>query len=426
MNELILVFFVSLLFFLFLGVPVSISIGASSLLYIILADIRPLIAIQRMFTGINSAALLAIPFFILAGDLMNRGGIADRLVKFATVTVGRRTGGMGAIGIVASMFFSCISGSGVATAAAISPIMVPAMVDNGYDKNYSAAVIAAASPLGIIFPPSIAFILYGVMSGSSIIDLFLVGIPAGIIVCATLLAANYFTCRKKGYKGITDEKIKGESLKAFKDAILALIMPFIIIAGVFAGIFTPTESAVVAVMYALTISLFIFRSMNFKNIPRILLSSATTSARIMFIMVNASLFAYVLASERIPQMIAAGLLDLTNNRIILLFLINILLLVIGSFMESGALIIIMVPLLVPVVQQLGVNLTHFGIIFTVNTAIGLLTPPVGMCIFTVNSVTGASVQAVFRQILPFVIAMFIALMIITYIPQSVMFILYLR
>lgn len=437
MEGLVLIFFISTAIFLLFGVPIGMTIGASSLLYIVMSGMQDLIAIQKLFAGINSVALLAIPFFVLAGDLMNTGGIAKRLVRLANAFIGDMTGGLGLVTILGCMFFAAISGSGVATAAALGAIMIPAMVNAGYDRSYATSIVASASPIGVIIPPSISFVVYGVLTGTSVADLYLAGIPAGIIVGAALMIVNYFISKKHGYRGggqasiATDietdaEKVsrnKTEKMEALKDAIWALGTPIILIGGVFGGIFTPTESAVVAVVYALIVGLFVYKDMKFKDVPLIFLQSAKTAAMIMFIIANASLFAYVLTYEKIPQMIVSGLLTITTNKFLILLIINVILLIAGTFMETSAILIIMVPLLMPMLAQIGMNLTHFGIIITVNTALGLLTPPFGVCLFTSSSVGKVSVEILSKKIAPFLIAMIIALMIITYVPQSVMFLL---
>lgn len=426
MNSLVLIFFISAIILLMIGVPIGITIGASSLLYIIMGGIQQLIAIQKLFAGINAVALLAIPFFVLAGDLMNTGGIAKRLVRLANASIGNMTGGLAVVTILGCMFFAAISGSGVATAAALGAIMIPAMVENGYDRVFASSIVASASPIGVIIPPSISFVVYGVLTGTSIADLYLAGIPAGIIVGLSLIIVSYFICKKRGYKGALQTEMSKQAKNkelwlAFKDSIWALGTPIILIGGVFGGIFTPTESAVVAVVYAIIVGLFIYKDMKLKDLPIVILGSAKTAAKIMFIIANASLFAYVLTYEKIPQMVVKGLLGITTNEILLILIINIILLIAGTFMETSAILIIMVPLLMPVLSQIGMDLTHFGIIITVNTAIGLLTPPFGVCLFTSASVGKVPVEVLSKKIMPFLIAMIIALMIITYIPQSVMF-----
>ncbi|MDR1596405.1 MAG: TRAP transporter large permease, partial [Treponema sp.] len=385
------------------------------------SGITPQIIIQRLFSGINNTALLAIPFFILAGELMNTGGIARRLVNLANMCVGDLHGSLAIVAIMGCMFFAAISGSGVATAAAIGTILLPEMEKGGYDKTFAASVIAAASPIGVIIPPSISFIIYGVLTGTSITDLYLAGIPSGIIMGVLLIVYAYIVCRRKDYRGHTQKTSGKEKFAAFKDAIWALGTPLILLGGVFGGIFTPTESAVVAVAYSIIVGVFIYREMTFKNILNTFLKSARMAAKIMIIISCATLFAYVLTYERIPQMIVESVNNLTDNKYVILILINIILLIAGTFMETGAILIIMVPLLMPLMSKIGIHPVHFGLIATVNTAIGLVTPPFGVCLFTSASVAKIPVERLSKAVLLPILVMLIGLVIITFLPQTIMF-----
>ncbi len=416
-------FFVSAVLLLILGVPIAVTVGAASILYIMVSGMPPMIIIQKLFAGINVTALMAIPFFVLAGDLMNSGGLAKRLVRLANAFVGDKTGGLAIVTIIGCMFFAAISGSGVATAAAMGGIMIPAMIDKGYDRTFASSVVASASPIGVIIPPSISFIIYGVLTGTSIADLYWAGIPAGVIMGLVLIAVSVYISKKEGYRGTDVKADSREKIEALKDAIWALGTPVILIGGVFGGIFTPTESAVVAVFYALFVGLFIYRDMGLSDIAKIFLKSGKTATKIMFIIANASLFAYVLTYEQIPKMVVNGFLAVSDSPVVILLMINILLLFAGTFMETGAILIIMVPLLLPVINQIGMDLVHFGIIITVNTAIGMLTPPFGVCLFTSASVADISIEKISRKVFFFLAAMIIALMIITYVPQSILFML---
>ncbi len=414
-------FFIIALALLVLGIPIAVTLGLASSVYIMTTGAPVQIIIQRMFAGIDATALMAIPFFVLAGDLMNRGGIATRIVNLATIFMGRFTGGLASVTIAGCMFFAAISGSGVATAAALGAIMIPAMVQRGYDRTFAAAVVASASPIGVIIPPSISFIIYGVLTGCSIADLYKAGIPAGFIMGFALMLAAWYISKKNKYAGDTKPFSWKEAGLATRDALWALGTPIILIGGVFGGIFTPTESAVVAVVYAVIVGVFIYRDLPIKDIPSIFLSSAKTATRVMFIIACATLFAYVLTYARIPQQIVEIFMGLTENKYILLLLINFLLLIAGCFMETGAILLITVPLFLPVINLLQIDLVHFGLIITVNTAIGLMTPPFGVCMFTAASVGGVSIQKLSIRVLSFLIAQLIALAIITYIPASIMF-----
>lgn len=417
------ILFLSAMIMLFLGVPISVTIGASSLMYILLTDMEPLIIIQRLFAGINVAALLAIPFFVLAGDLMNSGGIAKRLVKLANVFVGSYTGGLSMMTVIACMFFAAMSGSGVATAAAMGAIMIPEMVKSGYDKTFASAVVAASSPIGVIIPPSISFILYGIITQSSIADLYLAGIPAGIMMGIVLMVTSKLYCTKKGYKGTYKKTTMKEKIMAVKEATWALGTPIILVGGVFGGIFTPTESAVVAVVYAIIVGVVIYKDIKVKDLPSIFFTSAKTTSKVMFIIANATLFAYILAYERIPQMIVDSFFSISSSKVVLLLIINGILLLAGTFMETTAIMIILVPLLWSVAQQIGVNVVHFGILVTVNTAIGLSTPPFGVCLFTTSSIGGTPLEKLSKEVFLFLFGMILVLLFITFVPQSILFLL---
>ncbi|WP_422485387.1 TRAP transporter large permease [Gudongella sp. DL1XJH-153] len=421
------IFFGLAVILLVLGVPIAMTVGLASIIFIIGEGIQLSIVIQRLFSGIDVTALLAIPFFVLAGELMGKGGIANRLVRLASRGVGDKTGGLAMVAIITCMFFAAISGSGVATAAAIGGIMIPGMVIAKYDKSFAAAVISTAAPIGVIIPPSISFVQYGVLTGSSIADLYKAGIPAGFIIGASLMITAYIISKKRGYKIEKDEnqneprKSDTYSKRDLIEVLWALGTPIIIVGGVFGGIFTPTESAVVAVVYALLVGIFIFKELKVNEIMIVFKNSAITSSRIMFIIANATLFSWVMTYQRIPQMIMENMLSMTDNTFLLLLIINIVLLIAGTFMETGSIILIATPLLLPIINFIGMDLTHFGILLTVNTAIGLTTPPFGVCLFTTANVAGLSVQAISKEVVYFIMAMIVGLMIITYFPQTVMF-----
>lgn len=413
-----------------LGSPIAVTVGIASVAFILMEGIAPMIVIQRLFAGVDVAALLAIPFFILAGDLMNRGGIAKRLVRLANRAVGNRTGGLAIVGIIVCMFFAAISGSGVATAAAVGGVMFGGMAAMGYPKNYSAAVIASASPIGVVIPPSISFVTFGVLTGCSIADLYKAGFPAGIIMAISLMIAAYLTSKKHGYQGknakFTDPVAEAEYNAPYNkrdiiEVLFALGTPVIIVGGVFGGWFTPTESAVVAVIYSLIIGAFVFRELDFKSLFPVFRNAAIGSARIMFIIANATLFAWVLAYARIPQMLMESVMGLTTNKFLLLLIINLILLIAGAIMETGSIILIATPLLLPIMNAIGVDLVHFGIIITANTAIGLMTPPFGVCLYTASNVAGVTVQDTIKRIWPFLVALIVSIFIITYFPQIILF-----
>ena len=414
-------FFVFAIIFLIIGLPIAFTVGLSSVIYILATGITPQIIIQRLFTGINSTALMAIPFFILAGELMNRGGIARRLVGLANAFVGDMHGSLAIVTVMGCMFFAAISGSGVATAASMGTILIPEMIRNKYDRGFASSVVATASPIGVIIPPSISFVTYGVLTGTSITDLYLAGIPSGIYMGLLLMVYFYIVARKRNFKGDVRKSTAKDKLIAFKDALWALGAPVILLGGVFGGIFTPTESAVVAVIYSLIVGLFIYKDMTPKEAVEVFLRSAKMAAKIMIIISCATLFAYVLTYERIPQRIVEGLSTITENKYVILLIINIILLIAGTFMETGAILIITVPLFMPLVQKFGIHPVHFGLIMTVNTAIGLVTPPFGVCLFTSASVGKIAVEKLSKEVLLPILVMLIGLAIVTYLPQSIMF-----
>lgn len=418
-------FFGSAVIMLILGVPIAVTVGFSSILFILASGIQPVIVIQRLFMGIDSVALMAIPMFILAGDIMNRGGLAKRLVNLANNLVGNTSGGLAIVTILGCMFFAAISGSGVATAAAMGAIMVPSMLEQKYDRSYAAAVVASASPIGVIIPPSISFIVYAVLANVSVTNLYKAGIPAGVLMGLALIGVAWLIAKKKGYKGKPKEVRKEEQTKglwaSLGESIWALMTPVIIIGGVFGGIFTATESAVVAVLYSLIVGLFVYRELDIRDLPKVLLEAGIGTAKIMFIIANAQLFAWVLAYAKIPQMILAGFNTLKLPTFVIFLLINIILLIAGTFMETSAILLITVPIFLPLVTALGMDPVHFGIIITANTAIGLLTPPFGVCLFTAASVAETKIQTITKAILPFMAAMVAVVLLITYVPQIVMF-----
>ncbi|GAB3062585.1 TRAP transporter large permease [Virgibacillus ainsalahensis] len=417
----VILFFVLTVLLFLLGVPLGFTIGLSSMVYILLADINPMIIIQQLFTGVNNSALMAIPFFILAGNLMLTGGLAQRIINLANSLIGRTTGGLAMVTILGCVFFAAISGSAVATAAALSSLMIPAMVKKGYDKDFAASVVSTASPLGAIIPPSVTLIVYGSLSGSSISDLYTVGIPAGIIVGGVLLGGAYLISRKRGYKGSGEPfKIKDFG-KSFINAFWALGTPIILVGGVFSGIFTPTESGVVAVVYAIVIGMFVYRELNFKQLGKVIFDSAKTTATIMFIIANAYLLAYVLAYENIPNMIVSGFLNISDSPLITLLIINVILLVFGMFVDTIAIIVIVVPMFLPVIETMGIDPVYFGVLVIVNTAIGMCTPPFGQTLLVTTDIAKVPLLKASYQSMYLILALLIALVLMVLLPYLVMF-----
>ncbi len=432
-----MVLFGILFLFLVIGAPIATSMGVASLTYMLLNNINPIVIIQKLFSGIDSAAYLAVPFFILAGDLMNSGGIARRIVNLARKAVGNIHGGMGIVAIISCMFFAAISGSGIATAAAIGGVMYAGLMRSGYSRAFGAVIVASASPIGIIIPPSIAFVIYAVLARVSVADLYKVGFPAGFIVGFALMVPTFLIAKKRKYKERAAQIASGEIvldenvpmlddgkeisfLKNLVESLWAIGTPFIIVGGVFAGVFTPTESAVVAVVYSILVGIFVYKEMSWKDLPRIFMNSAKGTASLMLIMASASLFAYVMVLARIPQTVFALVENFNGGLVGIMLIINIIILVAGMFMESGSIQYIAVPVLLPIVTALGMNPVHFGIVLVTNLAIGMLTPPFGVTLFTAAKVFKCSIQEISRESIPYLVALIIALFIITYFPGTVM------
>lgn len=413
--------FILLIALFLINVPIAVALAmASSLIFYVDGQVSLIVIMQRMFNSVASFPLLAIPFFILAGKLMENGGISRRLIHLANVMFGRITGGLGIVSIIACAFFAAISGSAAATTAAVGSLLIPAMVKKGYDKNFSTAIQAAGGTIGVMIPPSVPLVLYGVTAGVSISSLFIAGIIPGLLVVASLVLLVYVVSLRKGYGG--GEKFTfGEFIKAFADAFLALLMPIIILGGIYGGIFTPTEAAVVAVVYGLIVGVFIYREIKLSDLVEIFSSSVVVSAVIMFIIAGASVFGYYLTRARIPRELTELMLGVTENWIIALLIINLLLLFIGTFLETSAAIIILTPILVPIVSALGIDLVHFGIIMIFNLAIGFITPPVGLNLFVAANIAGTRFEGLIRAIIPFIIIMILDILIISFIPGISLF-----
>lgn len=416
-----IILFVVLLALIFINVPIAIALAMAATLFFVTQSEMPIVAIfQRMFNSIDSFPLLAVPFFLLAGKLMESGGISRRLIHLAEVMLGRVRGGLALVSIVACAFFAALSGSAAATTAAVGAIMIPAMVKKGYDKNFSTAIQAAGGTIGVIIPPSVPLVLFGVTASVSISDLFLAGIIPGIFVTIALMILVYIISIMQGYGGGEKYNFK-EFFIAFKDSILALLMPVIILGGIYSGIFTATEAALVAVVYGLIVGVFIYREITLKDLYHIFSSATIMSATILFIIAGASIFAYYLTRERIPMQITEALLGITDNWIIALLIINFILLIVGTFMETAAAILILTPILAPVATALGLDLVHFGIIMIVNLAIGYITPPVGLNLFVANKIAGTKFEGVMRAIVPFIIVMVVCVLLISFVPALSLF-----
>lgn len=408
--------FGALLLLLLVGVPVTFSLGLAAIAAIWFGDIMPMLIVpQEMIRSINSFPLLAIPFFILAGDLMQHGGISHRLVEFSRTLVGSMNGGLAMVAIVTSAFFAAISGSGAATTAAVGAILIPAMISQGYSASYAAANQAASGALGVIIPPSIPLILYAIAANQSVGNMFAAGFLPGFVVVGSLMLYAYYHALK--HPTARDEPASFiDILRAGWKAILALLMPGLILGGIYGGIVTPTEAAVVAVVYSFIVGTVIYRELPLKEIPHILRRSAVTSAVVVSIIATAGLYGRIILSLQIPAQISDLVLSLIESPWVFAILVNVLLLFVGMFLEAAAAILIFTPILLPIALKFGIDPIHFGIIMVVNLAMGMFTPPVGLNLFIASQISRVSITQLTRAILPFVALMLVVLMIISFIP----------
>lgn len=412
-----IVLFGTFLILLLLSVPIGYAIGISSLAGIYsFSDIPLEIIAQKVITGIDSFPLLAIPFFMLAGNLMSSGGIAKRLVNFFDSLIGHVTGGLGIVTVVVCMFFAAISGSAVATVSAVGAFMIPEMVEHGYDKKFSAALTAAAGTIGVVIPPSIPFVIYGVVSGTSITDLFTAGFLPGIMMGLALILVCYLVSKKHGYKGKGSRSSLKEIGKSFKEAIWAILSPVIILGGIYSGFFTPTEAAVVSVVYSFIIGTFVYKELSFKGAYKAFKDAVVVNGSTTFMVGFSTVFAAFLTIAQIPNMIAEGITGLTSNKFLILLIINLLLLVIGMFIDNIPATIILTPILLPICTSFGMNPVTFGIMLTMNLAIGFCSPPYGINLFVASSISKVSIEDLTKNIIKPLIGLLIVLLLITYIP----------
>lgn len=417
-----IILFIAFFVLLFLNVPIAVCLGLAAVAALGFTGSTALTIVpQTMFTAVNSFSLMAIPFFVLAGNVMASGGISRRLVNFANLLIGGIRGGLSMAAILASMIFAAISGSCPATTAAIGSIMVPEMEKSGYDLDFSAATVAAAGTVGQVIPPSVPMVTYCVLAGCSVSTLFMAGIGPGILMGLVMMGISY---RYAVTHNILVKKARRSFKKVahiFMDSIWAVLMPVIILGGIYSGIFTPTESAAVAVIYGLLVGRFIYRDLKMKDLIKILNDSAAGTAVIMLIMATAGTFSWILTSERIPQLIANTLLGITTNKYILLFLFNIVLLIAGCFLNPSAAVILLTPILLPVLTAVGVNPYLVGIVMIVNLAVGQITPPVGACLYVACNIAHIKLEPLVKAIIPYLIALILTIVAITYIePISLM------
>jgi len=415
-----LIIMIILMLLLITGTPISIALGMTVLAFLVFFSSFDMVTVniisQRLFTGLESFAIMAVPFFVLAGAFLTDGGVARRIINFAVNLVGWMPGGLGMASVLACAFFATMSGSSPATVMAIGSIMLPAMMQQGYPKGFSTAVIASSGSLGILIPPSIVLIIYAVATSESAGKLFVAGVVPGILLAMVLMGTTLFYAKKHNFPTVPRASFK-EVVKSFVDSFWGLMLVVIVLGGIYGGIFTPTEAAAVSAVYAFVCAVFIYRSLPPRDIGKVLLHAANTSAMLMYIITNAILFNFLLTSEQIPQTLAQWVTDQNLVAWQFLIVVNLVLLLAGQFMEPSSIILILAPLFLPIAHHLGIDPIHLGIIMTVNMEIGMLTPPVGLNLYVASHLSKMGLTAVSRAALPFVGVMLIYLMLITYVPE---------
>lgn len=406
-----------------LGTPIAFALAASALAGALYdGTISLTIVPQRIFAGLDSFPLLAAPLFILAGEIMSTGSMSARLVRFAGALVGHLRGSLAMISVVASMLFAGVSGSATADTAAVGSIMIPAMIKQGYSPDFAAAVQAAAGTIGPIIPPSVIMIIFGFIASVSVAALFMGGVIPGVLIGFGLMAMSYLHARKGGVAYLGGKRSSwAEVWRASLDAVPALGMPAIIFGGILAGIFTPTEAAAVAAVYGLVIETLVYRDIGLADLPRLLRNTVKVSSIVMLIVATSSLFAWVITFAEIPQRVTTFLVSISTSPAVFLLLVNVLLLIVGTFMESIAAMIILIPILYPAANHFGIDPVHFGVVITVNLCIGMITPPLGVTLFVASSISRRPITTIVRPLLPLMIIMIAVLMMITYVPQTVLF-----
>ncbi|MEM1134984.1 MAG: TRAP transporter large permease [Bacteroidota bacterium] len=416
----LLILLLTFLLLAILRLPIALALGLAAVAAIGFTSDLPFTAIpHKMVNGIDSYVFLAIPLFLMAGRLMNAGGITDRIFSFARVIIGHISGGLAHANVIAGIIFSWMSGSAVAAVGGLGEIELKAMKENGFDQEFSASVIVASSVLGPIIPPSIPLIVYAAMTENSVGKLFIGGIIPGLLLALSLMVLIYFISKRRYYPKDKRATFK-QLITAFKDGFLPLMMPVIMLGGIAVGIFTPTEAAAVAVLYALIISLFIYRTINLSDIPGILVETMITTAVVTFIISMTTPFSFLLTIEDAGEDVAVFVTAFTENKWVVLFMINLLLLFFGALMEAGVVLILFTPILYPLIVSLGIDPIHFGVVMVFNLMIGVATPPVGVCLFVMSHISGIRVETLMEKIIPFLVPMLLILLLITYLPELVL------
>jgi C4-dicarboxylate transporter, DctM subunit len=399
------------------GMPVSISLGLTVLMFLFTMTEVPIESVGlKLFSGLDNFGIMAIPFFILAGTFLTRGGVARRMIAFTTSLVGHLPGGLGLAGIAACAMFAAISGSSVATVVAIGSIMIPAMVEYGYPRRFAVGVISTSGSLGILVPPSIILVLYGVSTNTSIGALFMAGIVPGVILALMLAAVTFFVAYRNDYPRMKRATV-GAQFKAFLDSFWGLLLIGIVLGGIYGGIFTPTEAAAVAAVYAFFITVFIYKELRLVDVPKVLLQAASMSSMLLYIITNAVLFSFLMTHEQIPQAMAAWIVDKNFSIWMFLLVVNVILLMAGNVMDPSSIVLIMAPILHPLATKLGINPVHLGVLMIVNTEVGLCHPPVGLNLYIASSIAKMGIGEVTIAVLPWLCAMLVFLGLITYVPE---------
>ncbi|WP_366552694.1 TRAP transporter large permease [Aquibaculum sediminis] len=414
-------YFAALLAMISLTIPIGVAMVAVGLIYLaVTGRVDQIIAAQRVATGIDNFALMAIPFFLLAAELMNRTGITDRIFRLANCLVGHLTGGLGHVNVVSSMLFASMSGSAVADAVGLGRIEIRAMKQAGYDVPFSAAVTAASTTVAPILPPSISLVIFGVTSGASIGALFVAGVLPGVIMGLAMMIVVYVISKRRGYGGGDRAQLRA-TLRAAADAFLPLLTPIIIVGGIWGGIFTPTEAGAFAVLYALVLGLVVYRSIKLKDVAQVLYESMLGAANILFIIAVSAFIGWLLTMEQVPMHLAAMIIDWTPSPIAFLLALNVVLLILGCFMAAPAVIIMLTPILMPITMAMGIDPVHLGIVMVLNLMLGLITPPVGLCLFAVSEVARISPIVLMRALVPFFMVLVTVLLLITVVPEVSLF-----
>ncbi|MCE1242546.1 TRAP transporter large permease subunit [Oryzomicrobium sp.] len=398
------------------GMPISISLGLTVLTFLFTMTHVPIESVAlKLFTGIEKFEIMAIPFFILAGNFLTHGGVARRMINFATSMVGHWHGGLGMAGVLACALFAAVSGSSPATVVAIGSILLPAMVKQGFPNRFGAGVIATSGALGILIPPSIVMVMYSVATNTSVGALFMAGVVPGLMLAAFLGATTWYRAWKNGYPRMP-KATWGQRGKALRDSIWGLMLIVVVMGGIYTGVFTPTEAAAMAAVYAFFVAVFVYRDMPLKRVPKVLMDSANMSAMLLYIITNAVLFSFIMTNENIPQILAEWLLDKGLGQITFLLAVNVLLLLAGNVMEPSSIVLIMAPILFPVAMKLGIDPIHFGILITVNMEVGMCHPPVGLNLYVASGITKMGITELTVAVWPWLLTMLVFLVLITYVP----------